>query len=124
VLGIQFVVRIQRGNLVAFRQGRIIERRGEKIVQPPTESQHSLPDVDQLGCSSANHMHSEETPVFPMEEHLQEAAVVTEDTVLYLLTSFGWYVGGNVVQCYVKYLEHSCGVIVTPELIALASISI
>ena len=64
----QFVVRVQRGYLVTLGQSRIVEGRRQEIVQPPTQSQDSLSDVDQLGCAGADGMNAEEAVVFSMEE--------------------------------------------------------
>jgi len=66
-------------HLVAFRQGRIVTRRGEEIVQPAAQPQNSLTKMDQLRRAGAGHMHPTKTPVFPMKEHLQEAAVTGID---------------------------------------------
>jgi len=103
MLGVQFVVRIQCRHLVTLGQSGIVEGRRQEVVQPPAESQHGLPDVDQLGGAGADHMNAKQAMIFSMKEHLQQAAVVAEDTVLYLLTCLGRCVGGNAVQCYGLY---------------------
>src|SRR5262249_61806424 len=78
-LAAQLVVRVERRDLVALGQRRVVEHRPEEVIDPPAETQHRLPDVDQLGRARADRVNAEQPPVLTMEEHLEEPAVVAED---------------------------------------------
>src|SRR5438094_3599397 len=75
----QLVRGVERGDLVALRERRIVEDRLEKVVEPAAEPQDGLADVDQLGRARAQAVHGQQPPILAMEEHLDEPAPVAED---------------------------------------------
>src|SRR6267154_3989030 len=75
----QLVRRVERRNLVALGQRRIVEDSGEEIVQPGAKSEHRLPDVKQLGGAGTDDVHAEQPSVATMKEHLEKATVIAED---------------------------------------------
>ena len=105
-LCVQFVVRIKRSNLVTLCKSRIVEGRRQEIVQPSSEPQYRLPDVDQFGCAGPDDVCAEETMVVSMKEHLQQAAVVAEDVAprdlpIARRTCFVWNLTtGQLVLCF------------------------
>src|SRR5262245_48836246 len=70
---------VERGDLVALGQGRIVEDGLEKVVEPAAETEHGLPNVHELGRAGAQTVHGQEAPVLPVEQHLEEAAAVAQD---------------------------------------------
>src|SRR5882724_10854089 len=54
------VPRIQSGDLVGFRQRRIVERVLDEVVDRAFEVEHGLADMDQLGGAFAEDVHAEQ----------------------------------------------------------------
>src|SRR6185436_10293137 len=75
----ELVRRVECRNLVTLGQRRVVEDRGEKVVQASTETEHRLPDVKQLGGARPDDVHTEQCSVAAVEEHFEKAAVVAED---------------------------------------------
>src|SRR6267378_1688453 len=75
----QLVRRVECRNLVTLSQRRIVEDGGEEIVQSGAKSEHSLPDMKQLGGARTDDVHAEQPSVATMKEHLEKAAVIAED---------------------------------------------
>src|SRR4051812_26821223 len=75
----EFVRRVQRRDLVALGQRRIVEHGREEIIEPRTEADDSLADVNELRRTGPDDVHPEETPIVSMKQHLEETAVVPED---------------------------------------------
>ena len=75
----QFIERIQRCHLITFRQRRIIEHGLQEIVQISSEIAHGLPDVNQFGGACSDGVDTEEVPVLPMKQQLQQPAVVSQN---------------------------------------------
>src|SRR5690242_14994310 len=75
----QLIGRVEGRDLVALRQGRIIEDRIEEIVEPGPQAEHGLPDVEQLGGAGADDVDPEQPAVGAMEQQLEQPAVVTYD---------------------------------------------
>src|SRR5262245_26435647 len=75
----QLVEGVESGDLVALREGRIVEDRLEKVVHPAAEPEHGLADVDQLGRAGPDGVDAEEPPIVPVKEHLEKPAVVSQD---------------------------------------------
>ncbi len=70
---------VQCGDLVAFRQGRVVESGGQNILESAPQPQHSLADMDQLCRTGADCVNSQETMVLSVKQHFEESAIVTHD---------------------------------------------
>src|SRR2546422_3831774 len=70
---------VERRDLVALRQRRVVEDRLEEVVDPAPQGQHRLADMDQLRRAAPDDVDAEESPILPVEEHLEEAAIVAQD---------------------------------------------
>src|SRR5262249_2467413 len=75
----ELVVGVERRDLVALGECRIVEHGPEEGIDPAAQAQNRLADMDQLGRAGADRMDAEQWPVLAMEEHLEEPAVVAED---------------------------------------------
>src|ERR1035438_10442044 len=75
----QFVQAVERGGLVTFGQGRIIENRIHEILYGPFQDHDGLADVQQLGCAFADDMHTQYLLGLPIKDQLQAACSVAAD---------------------------------------------
>src|SRR4051812_8786980 len=66
----QLIRGVQRGNLVALGQRRIVEDRREEIVETTAERDHRLADVQQLRRARADDVHAQQAAILAMKEHL------------------------------------------------------
>src|SRR5258708_37377663 len=70
---------VQCGDLIALGEGRVVEHGLQEVVESAAQTQHGLPDVDQLAGAAANAVDPEQPPVLSAEEHLKHPAVVAQD---------------------------------------------
>src|SRR5207245_5754836 len=75
----QLVGGVEGRDLVALGEGRIVEDRLEKIVEPAAQGEDGLADVNQLRGAGPQAVHGEQPPILAMKEHLEEAAPVAKD---------------------------------------------
>src|SRR5215471_20410269 len=75
----QLVRGVQRRDLVALRQRWIVEDGPQEIVEAPAEGEHGLADVNELGGTRPDGVHTQQTPVLAVEEELEQPAVVPQD---------------------------------------------
>src|SRR6266542_2561023 len=67
---------VERGDLVALGERRVVEDRLQEVVDPAPQPEHRLPDVDQLRRAGADGVDAQEPPILPVKEHLEQAGVV------------------------------------------------
>src|SRR6202171_1046270 len=70
---------VEGGDLVAFRQGGVVEHRVDEVVDRSAERQHRLTDVDQLARPLADDMDAEQLPGLAVKDQLQQPGDVAED---------------------------------------------
>jgi hypothetical protein len=68
----QLFVSVQRGDLAAFCQGRVVEDRLKEAIAPAAEALGALSDMDYLGRACADGVHAQQPAAFAMEGHFQE----------------------------------------------------
>ena len=73
---IDSVESVQRGDLVAFGQSRVIEDGVYQGVDRALESYDGLSDVNEFGCAFANDMNTQQLARFPVKQDLQEPGSV------------------------------------------------
>src|SRR5437867_4844612 len=75
----QAIEPVQRRHLVRLGEGRIVEDRVHEVVDRPTEGEHRLPDVYQLGRLLADDVHAAQPARLALEQELQHAGAVADD---------------------------------------------
>ncbi len=66
-------------DLVAFREGRIVEYGLEKVVEAAITGVYALADVYQFGRAGTDGVDTEKPSVFPVDIQFQETGIVAED---------------------------------------------
>src|SRR5437667_12339610 len=69
---------VERRDLVALRQRRVVEDRLEEVVDPAPQGQHRLADMNQLRRAAPDDVDAEDSAILPVEESREEAAVVAQ----------------------------------------------
>src|SRR5437667_5812637 len=70
---------VEGRDLVAFRQGRVVEHRVDEVVDRAAERQHRLTDVDQLAGTLADDVDAEQLAGLAVKDQLEEPGDVAED---------------------------------------------
>lgn len=66
----QSIPDIERSNLVAFGECRIIEAVFDKVIDGSTKVQDGLPDVNELAGALADDMYTQKLPRAALTDHL------------------------------------------------------
>src|SRR5260370_25237321 len=69
---------VQCGDLIALGEGRVVEHGLQEVVESAAQTQHGLPDVDQLRGAAANAVDPEQPPALSVEAHLEHPAVAPQ----------------------------------------------
>ena len=69
----EFIPRIQRGNLVCFCKRRIVEYRVNEEVALTLARKHGLADVNSLGRTFTDDMHTQQLLIFDSDQQLEQA---------------------------------------------------
>ena len=75
----QLVRGVERGDLVALGERRVVEDSRQEIVEPPAERDYGLADVNELGGPAADAVAAEQPAAVAVEEHLEHALLVAAD---------------------------------------------
>src|SRR5262249_30726115 len=70
---------VERRDLVALGERRVVEDRLQEVVEPAAEADDRLTNVDQLRRSAADGVDAQQLAAVSMKEHLEEAAVIAQD---------------------------------------------
>ena len=79
VEGADAVDAVEGRDLVAFRQGRVVEHGLDEVVDRAAERQHRLADVDQLARPLADDVDAEQLAGLAVKDQLQEPGNIAED---------------------------------------------
>src|SRR5260370_16993624 len=69
---------VQCGDLIALGEGRVVEHGLQEVVESAAQTQHALPDVDQLGGAAANAVDPDQPPVLSLENHPDHPPLVPQ----------------------------------------------
>src|SRR5688572_28390543 len=74
----QTIQTVEGGDLIAFRQRRVIEDRVDKIIDLSMKGHDGLADVDQFCGSFADSMNTEQMPGVPVKQQFEYTGFVTD----------------------------------------------
>ena len=74
----QTIQTVEGGDLIAFRQRRVVEDRIDKIIDLSMKGHDGLADVDQFCGSFADSMNTEQMPGVPVKQQFEYTGFVTD----------------------------------------------